>query len=150
MKTCCLLVITALGVPLAFDIGTSVWACGPLDQKPFNILAQQAISTDPAVSAAAVSKLRSVGPDGLDALFSAHESTVEQYLLNRSRPESPVREPSVISSASFRVLRFAIDHDNGETASAFAKHLEMTQSDFLGSGPLHKSVPMPCQSWLQA
>ena len=95
MKGYCLLVITALGPILVPDLETRAWACGPPVPKRLDMMAQQAISTNHAVSTAALSTLRAAGPEGLEALFRAHDSMIEKFLLERSRPGSDQEQATV-------------------------------------------------------
>ena len=41
-------------------------------------LTDDAVSGDPAVSSPAIARLRAEGPEGLDALFKAHTSTIDK------------------------------------------------------------------------
>jgi hypothetical protein len=73
-------------------------------------LAQLAVSSDPAVSADAIRKLRATGPEGLDALMATHASAIRAF------------EVSGTASAEWKRTAFVID-SVAMQKDAYASHL---------------------------
>ena len=64
----------------SFALTSSALACGGYGVGDLQSLARDAISAEAAVSAPAIATLRDQGPQGLEALFRAHEEMIKRHL----------------------------------------------------------------------
>ena len=76
----------SLLIPFAFAAGLELAlraqsiSCCEKVTEPTQVLAQNAVSRDPAIASAAIAKLRALGPEGLDALLRADATEVARHL----------------------------------------------------------------------
>ena len=110
MKTSLLVTVTAAATVLGFHL-VRAGVAQRMPAEPLTALAEKAISTDPAESAAAIAQLRAAGPAGLDDMFNAYGSRVQPQPYAGARFDS-----------EWQRIRTALD-DVGQQRDCYASHL---------------------------
>src|SRR5215472_16039403 len=84
MKITSLSIAVIIGVQPITGFNIGLKACEPTGQDALDSLAQAAVSENPIESGAAIARLRSIGPEGMEALVHAHADMIQQHLKTTS------------------------------------------------------------------
>ena len=116
MKTKLLSIAVVTGLLAGQGTHPNAQACGIVTAPSLELMAQQAVSENKNHSAMAISRLRSRGPEGLDALFKAHADVIQQH---QTGVAQPVNEEQ---AAEWARLKAALDAVGGQH-DCYASHL---------------------------